>query len=252
MCHAIVFLCRLKVLNASRNELEELPLRLFQILSLEVLDVSRNSLTSLPGPDVLSETVSSESGSSDAAQRCWLCTWLKELDASHNCLVRLPETFGDVLHLRKLNVSDNRISILSRSLSKAPFLEQVDLSNNCLGAGGIDNNLNSLPKSIQRLKVCGNNLGFMPRSLLSITGLRRLDCSSNSIGHLPYKQEWHLPSLESLILRDNNLGSTEGTIGLPDSFGKSLTFLDLSHNQLKKFPDALLGLKMIVCLNLEG
>ena len=244
---------RLRVLNASRNELEELCLRLFQIASLEILDVSQNLLTSLPGPD-LSETTSSESSSSDAIERCnwWLCTWLKELNVSHNYLTRLPETFGDVLHLRKLIVSDNKISTLAKSLSRVRFLEDVDLSGNCLGSAGINSNLEHLPKSIQKLKVSGNNFGFMPRSLLSISGLRRLDCANNSIVHLPYKKEWNLPRLESLYLHENNLGGSEGNVELPDSFAKSLTFLNLSHNQLKKFPPSVLELKLAVWLNLEG
>lgn len=199
------------------------------------------------------ETVSTsgDSDSNELMEKYWLCTRLEYLDASHNRLCRLPETFGLVLHLRKLNVAHNEITRIPLSVSKCRLLEQVDLSHNCVGLATDPNNLVSLPKSVQKLNLSSNKLACIPQSVLSITSLRQLDCADNSIVSLPYKQLWKLPHLESLILRKNKLSGTGGT-DFPDSFGKTLTRLDLSHNKLKKFPEAVLGLKMAVSLDFEG
>ena len=250
-CEWLVLCCRLKVFNASRNQLKRLPLRLFQIPSLEILNVSRNSLTSLPGPDQFLET-SSDSGSLELAEPRWLCTWLKELNVAHNALTQLPESFGNVLQLRKLNLSNNKLNSIAQSLCKARFLEHIDLSVNCLGAASIEANLNYLPDSVQILKLCGNDFSFMPMAVLKMMGLRRLYVAKNCISHLPYPQQWHLPHLEVLDLHDNKLDCGEGTILLPESFGKTLTYLDISHNQLTKFPRTILGLKRLICVKLEG
>lgn len=236
-----------KFLNASRNELEVLPLLLFQIPSLETLDVSGNHLTSLPGPVTLSGAVSGQIASSDMTHHLWLCRQLKELDASDNCLSRLPETFGDVQQLRKLRLTRNKIALLPQSLCKAGCLELADLGDNCLGSSALSS-LTYLPNSIQKLILSGNKLGCIPCPLLSFSRLRYLDCANNSILSLPDKGEWHLPHLDSLILHDNQLGDD---VELPDSFGKSVTLLDLSHNQLKKFPQGVLGLKLAVSIKLK-
>ena len=250
----IFFIYRLKTINASNNELYELQLRLFQIPSLETLNVSHNDLLSLPGPDVLLEIsgTSSDTDSNEAMQNCWLCTRLEHLDASHNHIRQLPEMFGHTLHLRKLDMAYNEIKAIPRSLSKAHFLEQADFSHNCLGLCPDPSNLSSLPQSVQRLNLSNNKLDCIPHAVVSITSLRLLNCGENLIASLPYKQQWRLPHLESLILCDNKLTGIEGSTEFPDSFAKSLTCLDVSHNRLKKFPEAVLMLKMAVSFDFKG
>lgn len=247
--------CRLRVLNVSKNELDEMPVHVFHIPSLEVLNVSYNALSELPGPETLSDTISIVDGSESAnsSQLRWLCRRLKELDASHNSITRLPEVFGDVLHLRRLNVANNELKVLPRSLAKARFLEQVDLSCNDLGSAvDVNLNLSCLPKSVHRLCISNNNLRVIPLSLCTITGLRYLDCASNNISVLPLKKEWCLPHLEALVVSGNNLGGTDRKIELPESFSKSLSSLSINDNQLKIFPEAVLGLKQVVYLHLDG
>lgn len=246
---------RLKVLKASWNVLEKLPLHVFRITSLEVLDVSHNKLKCLPGPDVASEDyLSSESSSTANDKRPWLCYRLTELNVSHNCLDRLPETVGSALHLQKFNAAGNRLTSFPFSLSGARFLEQVNLSENNLQSekSETETSMRWLSNSVQQLLLSGNNLDRIPPSVLSIGRLQKLDCANNSITSLPSEDEWQLPLLHTLILSRNNLGRNEGGIELPDSFSNSLIRLDMSHNQLMEFPEAVLKLKLLVSLKLDG
>jgi Leucine-rich repeat (LRR) protein len=242
---------RLKTINASYNMLSELPLHLFQIPSLETLIASHNDLSDLPGSDMLLETSGtwSDTDSNEAIENCWLCTRLKHLDVSHNHIRLLPEMFGYTLHLRRLDVAYNNIKAIPRSLSKAHFLEQADLSHNRLGLCPDPSNFSSLPRSIQRLNVSNNELDCIPHDVVSITSLQLLNCAGNLIASLPCKQHWRLPHLKSLILRDNKV---TGITAFPDSFSKSLTFLDMSNNRLKKFPEAVFTLKMAETLSFKG
>ena len=230
--------------------MEQISLHVFQIPSLEVINVSYNILSSLPGPGTLLET---DGDSSEGTRRYWLCTQLKVLDASHNKLTRLPETFEEVLHLRKLNVCGNLLDRLPWTLCRARFLEQVDLSCNDFGSSEDTYHVMvCIPKYVQTLQISNNKLDEIPLSLAAMTSLRLLDCSKNKIASLPKKEEWSLPHLESFLASENELGGKDEELELPDSFSKSLTHLDLRHNQLKKFPKAILALKQIVYLELEG
>jgi serine/threonine protein kinase/Leucine-rich repeat (LRR) protein len=238
---------RLKVIKANNNEMETVSLHVFRIPSLEVINVSCNKLYNLPGPEVLIDT------DNDSNENNWLCTQLKVLDVSHNKLKRLPEAFEKVLHLRKLNVRDNLLDRLPWTLCRDRFLEQVDLSCNKFGtAVDIYQVMICLPKYVQTLEISDNDLDEIPLSLAAMTSLRLLDCSKNRIASLPKKGEWSLPYLESFLVSYNKLGSNGDDLELPDSFSKSLTHLDLRHNQLKEFPKAILALKQIVYIELEG
>lgn len=242
------------MLNVSTNELTDISLHVFRIPTLEMLDVSHNKITVLPGADDLMETTSTgTTASRETSENVWLCTRLKKLLASHNHLKRLPETFGDVLNLLKLDVSFNELRILPRSLSKARFLERANLDNNSLGsATDVDFSFSCLPRCVKRLSVSNNSLKRIPHSLASITSLRELYCANNSMSSLPPKKEWELPHLELLNLSENEFGQMEGTMEFLESFSKSLTSLNLSHNGLKNFPEGILALQMVVYLNLEG
>ena len=86
---------------------------------------------------------------------CDIDRHLRKLNLSHNKLKQLPETFGDLINLTHLLLNDNDLSSLPTTFKQLKKLQELDLSNNKLK--GLSENIADL-KLLERLFVEGNPL----------------------------------------------------------------------------------------------
>lgn len=167
------------------------------LLQLLTLNISRNALKSIP-PDAFFGLVS-----------------LQKIDLSHNFLEKLDNKtnsiFEECLSLREINLSNNKISFITRKMFPSniyvPYrLEKVDLSHNLIPVLTFDITFGT--RKLKHLNLSHNAINDIRKfSLGNITALEVLDLSSNNLKDLdstdnPFK----LPTnLTHLYLQNNQI-----------------------------------------------
>uniref|UniRef100_A0A8C6QHT0 Leucine-rich repeat serine/threonine-protein kinase 1 n=2 Tax=Nannospalax galili TaxID=1026970 RepID=A0A8C6QHT0_NANGA len=142
---------------------------------------------------------------------------ITELDLSANCLPSLPSVIPwGLINLRKLNLSDNH-------LGELPYVQSSD---------------EIICSRLLEIDISSNKLSHLPPGFLHLSKLQKLTASKNYLEKL-FEEEnatnWiGLRKLQELDLSDNKL--TELPALFLHSF-KSLTYLNVSRNSLKAFPD---------------
>lgn len=185
------------------------------------------------------------------------CTFLEQLDLSHNDLEQLPEDIGRLHNLKKLNLSSNNaMQGLPASLAKLTKLESLNLS------GIFD---------LFAVKRADGRIGYtVPTVLRALRHLRHLNLQDVMLEKLPeWIKEWQ--QLESLHLFSGS--RQHPLLVLPNSFFqlsqlKTLTIdaftvsipedIHLLHsleslvvNQAKQVPTTLAQLKRLKYLDLS-
>jgi hypothetical protein len=111
---------------------------------------------------------------------------LKELHLSSNRITCLPENIGDLKLLKKLHLNKNRLVSLPESLGNLKSLTELDLS---------DNQVASLPDSLgnlinlENLLLNNNPLKSLPETFLQISELKTLSVDEH-LYHYNYGQLW--------------------------------------------------------------
>ena len=146
---------------------------------------------------------------------------LEVLDIGKNSLMTLPDVWC-CRRLRELNLQQ------APNDSFTPVIEQLT----CLTF----------------LNVSECRLFTFPSALMHLAKLRELDISNNYITDLP--SEWNNHCLEFLNMADNSLG--RGSSLDPIAKLCSLEILDLSGNDLNKFPTTIQCLKFLSSLNVSN
>ncbi|KAL8598085.1 hypothetical protein ACOMHN_030371 [Nucella lapillus] len=176
--------CKLEKLNASHNQLERFPPNTEQYWSgsLTHLSLQNNCL------DQLEENVLK-------FEQYWSGS-LANLDLQNNCRDQLEENVLKFGMLQKLNASHNKIQHLAPAyLWDCPSLEDLNLSNNCLGLAqqknppgasrAVDFPADILSEELRSLNLSHNGLVQVPVSICFIKNLAMLDISNNPIRELP-------------------------------------------------------------------
>ena len=151
---------------------------------------------------------------------------IKELDVSGDffhtsSIVVIPDSIGDLMSLKSLNLSFSQVSSLPESIGNLSSLQNLDLSST---------RISSLPETI------GN-----------LTSLQSLSLSLTKISSLP-ESIGNLTSLQSLSLSLTKISSLSESIGnLP-----SLQILDLSYTQIRSLPESIGNLPSLQSLNLSN
>ena len=101
-------------LNISDNNLNELPVAIFQLKNLIRLELNRNNISSLP--------VSND----------WECDSLEHIDMSHNQLMSLPPLLFTLPELKELCANNNAIRDVPIEVWRAPKLQKLLLQKNRL------------------------------------------------------------------------------------------------------------------------
>ena len=142
---------------------------------------------------------------------------------------RIPFGFGNLLNLRSLLLSYNRIiGAIPADISHIPGLQLLDLSRNQL-SGNIALSLENLTW-LSTLDLSFNTIrGALPPTLANCTSLLQLDLNDNNlVGNIPY-QLFQALTLYELKLDHNHL---QGSIPSEISNLQKLVILDMSSNNL--------------------
>ncbi|XP_039309773.1 protein artichoke isoform X2 [Solenopsis invicta] len=272
---------RLKFLDASHNQLEEIP---FGALrghpTLERLHLNHNRLAFLQRetftamPALRELRLKNNSLSNLLEAPFWNLPALKGLDLSENYFRHIePRLFANLPNLRRLDLSGNAIGLIEpESFLGTPALEHINVSGNALSVihpmtfqhltnlYELDIGLNrmlevvpGLPKDIEHLHMSKNRIVALPTVSsqdLALPALRSLDLSSNGIERILPGTLADLSNLKKLNLGYNALrilddGVFDGLTGLEQ--------LDLKCNRLVTLHGrSFRPLKSLMDVNLRG
>lgn len=126
----------LLVLNASQNQLVDLPSGVGNLVLLRELLLAQNRIGSIPkeiGNCIqLRQLDLRRNRLSEIPTELQFCERLEILDVSYNELTSLPPGLGRLPCLRILNVRHNKLTSLPHTLSDCPKLEEVGCEGNAL------------------------------------------------------------------------------------------------------------------------
>lgn len=155
---------------------------------------------------------------------------MRVLDLSNNFLEDIHPGIGELVHLRELNLRNNRIKRLT----------QIEILSRLFKLHLDSNDMTYLPIEIgqlvhlNHLSVTNNYLETIPKEIGKLTLLKFLDLGSNCLTSVPSTIE-QLTGLKELILNDNQITTFPISMkGLHE-----ITFLDLSHNRLREVPEGI-------------
>jgi len=209
-------------LDASENELPELPAAIGELTALTSLDVSDNKLTTFPA----------EIGQLTAP---------KELLAYKNEIKELPKEFGDLSSLNVLNLFNNKLKKVPNELGKLTELQEVNISGNKMMMI-MDAPMAGWSK-VTNLQLSGNNLVRLG-SLAVMVNLEELRLYDNNLEDMPTIAA-NMPALSVMEVHKNRFST------MPDEYftaTPALTRLTINNCQLTTLPSSLLGLSGLVNL----
>jgi len=227
-----VNLCDLVYLDLSNNKLDTIPPQLRRLTNLETLILNHNPLEQNQLRQLSSLTNLRQLHLRDT-QRSFVnlptsletLEKLVDIDLSQNDLPKVPSLLYSLPSLKRINLSDNKITELITDLGDFwKNLESINLARN---------NLKSLPASIckmfklKKLFLSCNQLDFdgIPSGIGKLSNLQVFDASHNNLEMIP-EGVVRCGRLKRLLLSNNRL------ITLPDAIHllSDIEKLDLSDN----------------------
>lgn len=179
----IGFCTKLEDLDLSNNMIESLPAEIGLLNSLVRITLNYNRMTTIPP----------EFGS---------CVSLQSIEMMHNSITgTLPDTIGLLSFLTSLNIANNNINNIPRSIIGQVQLKYLLAENNSLST--LPDTLTTL-KNLHTLDLTRNRFTRFPIELSALQPLRVLNLMGNSISLLP-KTINQMTQLEVLDLSKNIL-----------------------------------------------
>lgn len=162
---------------------------------------------------------------------------------NNKSLKKVPSNIASINNLQTLVLSGNQLSNLPQELSVLPFLETLDISNNCYTK--IPDVIFSI-NSLMNLNMSQNFINSIPDALSRMENLNTLDLAYNKIREINASIA-NYPRLERLILAGNDISH------VPDGLSKlqNIQFLDLRKNNIKKIPRAIVSIPTLKRIDLS-
>ncbi|TVY85487.1 Adenylate cyclase [Lachnellula suecica] len=235
----------MRTLNVSSNFLDSFPEFLCSLEGLVDIDMSFNGIASLP--DEIGKLKN-----------------LERFVMTNNRLTgSLPETFGDLVHLREVDIRYNTLSSID-VIARLPKIEQISADHN---------SVSSCESEFTRIRVLRLNSNPVTNFeiLNPVPTLTTLILSNAKLAHIPDAAFDRMPNLVKLVLDKNHFVSLPSHIGklrklehfsiamnalssLPPEIGclTELRVLDVRQNNLKKLPMELWWASKLETLNISS
>lgn len=168
---------RLKILNLSHNQLQELPSTLTDLQQLEELYLIKNGLGFLSG-EVLNKLTRlkllylSENRLRYLPTSLQHLSNLRHLNLNNNSIRELPNSLGDLISLQELNIRDNKLATLPDACTNLRELNHLDIGYNQIEA--LPENLGYLSKLTYLCFYDNKKISSLPYSFLQLTNLKEL------------------------------------------------------------------------------
>ncbi|MCJ1430960.1 hypothetical protein MMC27_000310 [Xylographa pallens] len=242
----------LEFIDLHGNQITTVPTGFISLSRLTILNLSRNRITSdaffvLTGIQSLRELRLAENALQGQIPDgvCELEN-LEILDIHENAVSSLPKSLGQLKKLKILDIGGNKFTSL-------PFEELVQISTLVeimASRNRLDGTL--LPPSpivltnLKTLDVSHNALVSITDHEVEMPSLLSADLSNNRISRLPESTAW--PKLTTLIANENQIKA------LPLDFAslKDLKAMDFSSNSLTKIDDTLASMDCLVTVRLTN
>ncbi|KAK4791069.1 hypothetical protein SAY86_031482 [Trapa natans] len=168
---------------------------------------------------------------------------LLRLDLSENRLLALPASIGGLSSLTKLDLHCNRISELPETFGDLLSLVFLDLSANQIAS--LPKNLGRLIR-LEELNLSSNRLVSLPDTIGSLVSLKILNIETNDMEELPHTIG-QCSSLTVLRADYNRLKA------LPEAVGKitTLEVLSVRYNNIRQLPTTMSSLEDLKELNVS-
>ena len=170
-------------LDMRSNDLAELPDELAELKYLRNVKLTYNRFEVIPA----------------------VLTKLKRLTSLNmgGCLVReVDATVADLSkNLTDLDVSGNRVQVVSPAIANCTRLTYLNLENNSIAS--LPEEMGTI-KNLEVLDLSNNNLVSLPDTFGGLTGLKRIEVNNNKIEELPPSMG-HLTNLKEFDVRYNEL-----------------------------------------------
>lgn len=173
---------KLEHLSLRNNTLKILPTIVFTIENLKYLNMADNQIHEINGHYFMN------------------LMNIEKVDLSYNQLALIPAEKIDYPKCKDLSIKGNRLQTFPSAVSDSYTLEKLDLSENKISI--IDDDAFNGLENLVELDLSFNELKYLPTSIGKLKKLKRLNLSGNKISSLPKEFE-NLTSLEFLDF-DNN------------------------------------------------
>lgn len=163
-------------------------------------------------------------------------------------LTELPASFGNLVHLEKLLLTNNNLKSLSKNFGKLTSLKKLYLNNRNNPAFVFDRNFKK--DSTINLEILDNNITFLPKSFTNLKELKFIDLSLNK--NIEEKQLFRI--LKKAKFKNYEISLEKCNIKiLPTSGWSSIraTKLDVRDNLITKIPGDIINAKYLTTLNLN-
>lgn len=176
---------RLKYLSIGQSHLRKLPEEMGRLESLEELHLVDNELRTVPKCicELRSLRILWLHGNS-----IWRCseeignlTKLEELSVGYS-LHALPSSIGQLVSLKKLRLSMNKLAVLPREIGALKSLETLDLMGNKLSC--LPDEIRELT-SLKQLMLGSNRLTKAPSAIVKLPALEYVSLEGNQIKRWP-------------------------------------------------------------------
>lgn len=161
-----------------------------------------------------------------------------------NDITSVPKAIRKLKNLKKIDISNSKLTQFPIELLALPNLEEVYLSNNRIEA--LPSEIEKLNK-LKTLYLNNNKIRSIADELFEIANLQSLNVNNNLLETIPNFGD-KSKKIFSLNISHNSISK------LPASIGNlsNLKILDVSHNQLSILPNSLYKLKKMISLNIGG
>ncbi|GAB3508629.1 COR domain-containing protein [Spirosoma knui] len=223
---------RMRTLDLFGNSIQRIPDWFYNLKGLEHLSLKNNSFKEIPTIVFTLENIKSlnfaENQISELNDNIFVNLMnVEKVDISYNIIESIPYKNIDYPKCKILNLQGNQLENFPTVISQVKSLKKLLLSENKISS--VEDNAFEGFENLTELDLSFNELTYLPSSLGKLTKLKKLNLSGNRIQLLPKEFE-NLTSLEVLGLDGNPMERVPVEISAQGVSGIINYYLSLGDN----------------------